>query len=203
MDDVETIAGRRRIWRNPWAIAFVVGIGFITIMTPRMRYIPDPPRAIGVLPATGWTSSDGSSGVPWSARATVVGFVSEPRPGCPNAGGMLRKLSIAFEQAGLPVSVATVAVGWESSSVSKRLSWATHRQGGARPGSSRWTTTGVSEVAQVLVGRSSAGACDAYGLSGIVTIVDEAGGARGIYRVGTGESLSEVYHRAQHVALNR
>lgn len=203
MDDGKTIAGSRPFWRNPWAIAFVVGIGFVTFMTPRMRYIPEPPRAIGTLPATGWVSATGEGGVPWGARATVIGFVSEGGPECPNAGAMLRKLAIAFAQAEVPVEVATVAIGWAEASEAKRVASATHRQGGARSGLSSWSTRTPESLAEVLMGRSAAGACDAFGLSGVVTIVDASGGARGIYRVGGGDALSEVYHRSQHVAFMR
>lgn len=194
---------RRPLWRSPWTWGFVAGLVFVTVMTPRTRYVPDPPRVIATLPAEGWRAADASTTTPWAEAVTVLGFLGESPDGCPDPVPVLRKLQIAYAQAEIPLTVTTAVVPRAGEPAGKAVARAIQRQGGERAGWRHVVLDEPDEVAARLVGRGAdVGTCDLGGLPRLLTIVDRSGGARGVYPVRGPEVLSEVYHRSQHVSLS-
>ena len=39
----EENAPNRPLWRNPWLLAFLVGIAFVHLIRPFTRHVPEPP----------------------------------------------------------------------------------------------------------------------------------------------------------------
>lgn len=193
----------RPLWRNPWAWGLALGLLFVTVMTPRTRYVPEPPRSVGALPTEVWVDETGAAITPWaSARAVVMAFAGEGVEGCPDPLPIVRKLQISFAQTEIPLEIVLAAVVGEGGDVAKRTAAVEHALGGARPGIRIIGVTDAAAVSSMLIGSGAdVGTCDAAGLPRVLTIADGTGRARGVYRVTSEESVSEIYHRSQHVSL--
>ena len=116
-------AQKRAWWKNPWAASAVIGVLFMTVMTPLMKHVPEPPAALGAVPMG--VTSVGEDQPLWSPdRVTLVAF---SRDGCFGAEEALFKarssfLGTAFEEQGGLVEARSVVVVDEIEDAPKAIS---------------------------------------------------------------------------------
>ncbi len=198
-------------YRNPWIIAFLAGAATLTVLAPRLRYVPDAPPAMGQLDLVGFVDTDGVPVEdPFADRISVVGFVDlEAADVCrQRTVEQLGKLWMMFASEGDPTAVMTVALR-PSDGTGKRWARARHAAPGLRAG---WTWVGPREdaagerVAEALTSSQSewmalpeVSDCAGSLGTGFLTIVDGAGEFRGFYAIDRPNVTSEVLHRSRHV----
>lgn len=209
----------RPVHRNPFVIAFVIGVVTLTFLRPHMRNIPDAPPGTGALPDIELIDREGSPiEVFGGAAVTLVGFADADVDDC-GASRMLSKLWHMYRSESLDAEVVMIALGAADAKALRRIEsgW-----GGPREG---WSVVGptTDEAAEEL--RTAASAhleewmpvrdaqrrprpplpiepapeCEGSELLEWVTLVDGGLQTRGFYRVSDWEVESELFHRSHRL----
>ncbi len=188
-------------WRNPWAIATVVGIATITLMRPCTRYVPPPPAVIGEVPAYELEDDQGRGFGSEDLRGQVyvLAFFSV---GCrgDECNRILPALKDLEEKSGLadpPIPIVAISIDW-----------------GKEPAAlQRWVEVNTYELVRTRFLRGTAAVATLLLDSlarlehspvqkpwdlGLI-LVDGAGRCRGFYGTRKEHGVDEVAHRAIHV----
>lgn len=199
----------RLFMRNPYLVAFFVGITFITVMRPLTRHVPDAPAVMFQVPQFELVDQDGE---PFNLEAMrgkvwVAGFIFTSCPSvCPKISRSMLELQQKFETFDVDAHLISFSVDPETDTpdVLKRY--------GTTLGAdlSRWSfVTGDRAAMEELVVGGFKLAMDEpkpleetsmYDIahSTKLVLIDAEGGIRGFYS--TDElGLDEIYHRTQHV----
>lgn len=219
MNDAASTGKTVPIYKNPFAIAFVIGVITLTFLRPRMRNVPDAPPPSGTIPVSALIDQ---SGAPFSDAGwpdvTLVGFVEPGGQDC-GATNLLSKLWHMYRQEDFDAQVALISLSQADDKALRRLETAA---GGAREG---WLVLGPSEhsgaaeleaalsgyLAEWMPIRESmrrprppvtlepGAECEGHELLEWVALVDSEGQTRGFYRVSDWEVESELFHRTHRM----
>ncbi len=207
------------LYKNPFAIAFVIGVLTLTFLRPRMRNIPDAPPPTGEISVEGMIdqAGEGFSSDDW-ADVTLLGFTHEGFADC-GAATLLSKLWHMYRQEEFNAQVALVSLDAADAKALRRheAAW-----GGPRVG---WNVLGSPEAAAAEQRRVELEAhleawlpiretmrrprrpvtlepwpeCEGPELLEWVALVDSAGQTRGFYNVSDWEVESELFHRTHRM----
>ncbi|MFT6396018.1 MAG: hypothetical protein ACJAYU_000760 [Bradymonadia bacterium] len=207
------------IYRNPYAIAFVIGILTLTLLRPRMRNVPDAPPLSGAISVAGLMDEDGTpfSADDWAA-VTLVGFTESNGVDC---GGMalLSKLWHMYRQEDFEAEVLLISLSHADAKQLRRheAQWGGPRQGWHVLGGVDASGASQREAALLthLEGwlpiretmrrpRRPASLepwpeCEGHELLEWVALVDSDGQSRGFYNVSDWEVESELFHRTHRL----
>lgn len=204
----ETAEKRVPFYRNPWVLAFLIGIATIHLIRPMLRHEPEPPPVLSQLNSFALVDQSGAafSDEELEGRVWVVNFIFT-RCGsiCPLLTRAMARLQTRYDEEKISsIGLISVTVDPEFDNLEVLAAYA--EQAGADP--TRWHfLTGEPEPVRRFIvdgfktpmGPESdeAGVMD-IAHSGKLVIVDGSGGIRGYYD--SDESgLDEVFHRSQHV----
>jgi hypothetical protein len=210
---------QKPFYRNPFLIAFVIGVATLTFLRPLMRSIPEPPPETGPLPIDGWTDRDGEAYEPSAlVQVTLVGFVETGSSDC-GSNTLLSKLWHMYREEGFDADVLVVSISAaDSKELRRREAW----WSGPRE---RWAIAGPTDPASATVLRESLHGsiaewlpvretirrprrpaslepwpdCEGDELLAWVTLVDSSGQTRGFYNVSDWEVESELFHRTHRL----
>lgn len=209
----------RPLYRNPFVIAFVIGVATLTFLRPHMRNIPDPPPETGAFPVVDWIDREGAeTALGDTAAVKLVGFVDPNSADC-GARRLLSKMWHMYRAESFDVEVVAVSLSSVDAKALRRLEaeW-----GGRRD---RWTVVGSAdsddaETLRVEIADQLASwmpirevqrrprpplplepwpECDGHELLEWVTLVDRDSQTRGFYRVSDWEIESELFHRSHRL----
>lgn len=199
---VEYLGGpiRRLFMRYPWHVSGVIGVLLITGLRPCTRHVPEPPPIVAPMPAFDLL---GPGGVTVTDKALhgdiwIAGFVCLDCSGAP-AEIAPTLHAIASRVATHDKPMRFLAVGTQQGDTPEALAaWA------ASPDlpPTRWLTLsgpqGATDALRAEVTRALGG--QAPEIWARIFIIDDRGRLRGSYALGE-RGADEIYHRAQHVAL--
>ena len=209
----------RPIYRNPFVIAFVIGVATLTFLRPHMRNIPDAPPETGALPGVELIDREGSPVTNvGDAAVTLVGFADADVEDC-GASRLLSKLWHMYRSESLDVEVVMFSLRATDAKALRRLE---SRWGGPRDGL-RVVGPATEEAAEELRAATTAHVeawtpireaqrrprpplplepwpdCEGDTLLEWVTLVDDDMQTRGFYRVSDWEVESELFHRSHRL----
>jgi protein SCO1 len=198
----------RKLVRNPWLWAFIIGAVTLTLLRPLMRRIPDPPPVIAQLPAFELVNQDDQ---PWGTaqmqgKVWIVSFFfTTCQSVCPYIAEKMRMLQDRLIEDDIPVQLLSISVD-PFSDTPQRL-----RDFAAAHGAhlDRWTflTGPEDDVRALVVGGFMTGMgipqrddTDMVDIAHSVkfVLVDQQGRIRGYYDTDE-QGLDEIFNRAQHV----
>ncbi len=199
----------RSLWRNPYVLAFLLGIITLTAIRPLLRRVPEPPPVLSQLPAFTLVAADGNpfgsddlKGRPYIASF----FFTSCRSICPTIMKGMQRLDDGFKQRGIgEIRLVSITVDPEDDTPAVLAAYA--KTLGADP--QRWVLlTGEPDAVKRLVvagfktplEKAPPGGPGPMDIAhtGKLVLVDGSGRIRGYY--GTDDlGLDEVYNRAQHV----
>lgn len=204
----------KRLYRNPWLIAFVVGAITLVALRPFLRHEPEPPPVLYELPSS-WRLVDhegqafGSEELRGEVWIASFFFTSCPSI-CPRLMSAMLELQDRFEAEGVDVKLVSFTVDPENDTPQVLAEYG-RKLGADLTG--RWTMVTGDEAAvrslvvdgfKLHVGdkhQNSEGLIDIAHVGRLV-LVDRAGGVRGLYETDA-EGLDEAFHRATHVIRAR
>lgn len=217
--DTADPAKPKPIYRNPFVIAFIIGVATLTFLRPHMRSIPEPPPISGTLPIVEWFDRNDE---PFDAnafgRVTLVGFVESGSEDC-GASTLLSKLWHMYREEGFEADVLVVSLSAvDSKELRRREAW----WAGPREGWAIAAPTGDDEAAALVASLSADleawlpiretirrprrpavlepwPECEGNELLEWVTLLDATGQTRGFYRVSDWEVESELFHRSHRL----
>ena len=207
---------KRAFWKSPWFWGAFYGIGFLTVIRPFMRQVPDPPVVQVTLQSFDFVDGGGQRhGLDYLRDGvTVLGFFStECDVACDERFEMLtrlqRDLDFALGDDGsVRIALITASPGADPQMLER---FAKDRGHGAQPWS--WFT-GTDQAVRALVERLSPVVqppdeedppdappkkTDTYES---VFIIDSHGGVRGRFPADS-RGLAEVFHRSRHVLFSK
>lgn len=198
----------RFVQRYPWHIAVVALAGFLLVIRPVLRHVPDAPPVLYQLPEFALLDQDGQpfTNETMAGRVWVAGFIFTNCPSvCPRITSAMARLQERYEKHDVDVGLVTFTVD-PAVDTPQVLSAYAEGVGADRD---RWRfVTGDVEAARTLVIEGFRLPVEPEpvkpdGTYDIVhsmrlAIVDGNGGVRGFYE--TDEmGLDEIFHRSQHV----
>jgi len=204
----ESAKNRVPFYRNPWVLAFLIGIATIHLIRPMLRHEPAPPPVLSNLSPFALVDQ---SGTPFgneelSGRVWVVNFIfTRCSSICPLLTRAMRQLETRYDEenvSGIGLISVTVDPEFDTPGV---LAGYAERAGAD---SARWLfLTGEPEAVRRFIvdgfktpmgpESDAAGVMD-IAHSGKLVLVDGSGGIRGYYDSDK-TGLDEVFHRSQHV----
>jgi protein SCO1/2 len=202
-------ADRSSLFRNPFVWAFLAGIVFLTLIRPLLRFEPNPPPVLGVLPAYSLVDSSGARfGSEQLAGQVYVAnfFFTSCASICPPMMRAVKTLQDRLRDEGIGgIRIVSVTVD-PATDTPQRLA-----EYGAALGvdPARWTLlTGDLDDIKTLVidgfktpmGEREEVAAGLFDIAhaGKLVLVDRRGRIRGYYDYDA-PGLDEVFHRSQHV----
>jgi protein SCO1/2 len=206
---VERTSTARRILRNPYVWAFVIGIVVLTAIRPLLRHEPDPPGVLWRLPTFRLTAeddtpfgSDDLKGRVWVANL----FFTRCSSICPHLTRAMSALQRRYDEAGVD-SVRLLSITVDPEHDSPEVLRAYAREHGID--TKRWRLlTGAPGPIRTLVegglraamGQAPPPGGDLFDIAhaGHLFLVDGDGGVRGFYATDAA-GLDEVFHRSRHV----
>ena len=202
-------SSKRRLSRNPWLWATLLGIGFLTVIRPFMRHIPDPPPVVGEVPDFHLLDQNGK---PFQ-RADLDGhvwvlsfFFTSCVTLCPKVMKAMHTLQDKAAAHHIPLRLLSITVDPDNDRPEQLRAYATRIGADLE----RWTfLTGEWSTIRGLVvgglkepmGRREATDDDAFDIthSGRLLIIDPRGRLRGGPYEHDEMGVDEVFHRSQHV----
>jgi protein SCO1/2 len=196
------------LWRNPWVLAFLVGIAFVHMIRPLTRHVPEPPAVLGTLPAWQLIDQDGKAfgskdlaGSPYVVSFFFTSCVTI----CPKIMNAVKDLQERYEQSDMPVRLVSITVDPETDTPT-RLKEKARAYG---VDSKRWRLlTGDQAALQSLIidgfktymGERVVNADNILdiGHGAKLILVDGEGGVRGHYETDA-SGVDEIFWRSDHV----
>lgn len=197
-------AGKRPLYRNPWVVAWLVGVTTITLMRPCTRHEPEPPEPIGALATY---ELEDATGQVWGTerlrgRVYVLGFYSRKCAGdqCNRILPALAELQKRYTEREAPIWVVGVSLDFEDSAQAFR----------------EWVSPAVELYGPIvfLRGIEADSLALLRGLAAMaveqdlrfvepwdwgLVLIDQQGRCRGFYGTTSDLGVDEVLHRAMHV----
>jgi protein SCO1/2 len=200
--------GARRLLRNPFLWAGLLGLVTIPILRPFLRRVPAPPAVLGHLPRFALVNqegkpsgSDGLRGKVW-----VANFIfTTCRSICPRLTGAMKALRQRYDRESIDVWSVSVTVDPENDTPAVLKGYA--QKNGADL--TRWVfLTGPEKAVRALIvggfqtylGQKSVQSDNLVDIAhaSYFVLVDGEGGIRGYYQPDKA-GLDELFHRSQHV----
>lgn len=188
---------RRPIWKDPFVLAFLVGITLVTLAAPRFRRIAPPPEVTGVLPAFRLADQSGVtvSNETIAGHVSLVGLVTVSQPDASRA--VVAGLSQLQPRFGMArARVETLLIDLDGSDAATRQAWLQ----GLGPEAAGWRVLAgdgaCALAAEAFAAPPAASACDrALGAAkdARLALVDAAGQVRGQH--GSQATLYETFER--------
>lgn len=195
-------------FKNPWFIAVVVGVLFITLMRPMTRYIPDPPERLYPLPNYTFTNQEGepfgSQNLAGSVYIVHLFFTKCPSV-CPLSTKAVATLQEKFTHSEIPIKLVSISVDPENDTSEVMKEYALKYKADF----SRWTflTGELPQLRDFIFsglklehGDRVEMGVNLYDITHAskLTLVDDENFVRGYY--GTDETgIDEIFNRSQHV----
>ena len=198
-------------WRNPWIVSFVLGAITLTLLRPCMRYVPEPPEVMTVLPAlVGTLTAEGRAGRAWES-ASLGGAVHVLHGFCAGCEGereahlaALGRMRDRYREAGIAIMLWSVGLDGPTAEEAEALcaAWGCDPDGWQivaldEASRARFLATWTEQRARVAVLEGWISDGDSSGW----VILDPEGGLRGFYPWGRPEVEDEVLHRSRRVQL--
>lgn len=199
----------RLFMRQPYIVAFFIGITLITVMRPLTRHVPDAPAVMFQVPDFKLVDQDGKPFSLESMRGEVwvAGFIFTSCPSvCPKISRSMVELQEKFATFDIDARMVTFSVDPETDTPEVLSRYAST----IGADTSRWSfvTGDRAAMEKLVVGGfklamdepKPVGETSMYDIahSTKLVLIDADGGIRGFYS--TDElGLDEIYHRTQHV----
>jgi protein SCO1/2 len=215
MAETPTTAAARRgppkFHKNPFVWAAIAGMIALPMVRPLFRHEPKPPPVLWQIPSFSLTDHDGKAAGSDTLRGKVyvVGFFfTNCRSICPKLMEAKKSLQKRYKQWKADVHLVSITIDPENDTPAVLRAYA--KKLGADLSS--WTfLTGKDKAIRDLINKGfkshvgpktmKNGVLD-IAHTGNLALVDHKGRLRGTYRTDK-EGLDEVFHRSQHVLLER
>ena len=212
MAQTETRSGRS-IFSNPFVWAFFAGVVVLTLIRPLLKFEPDPPPVMGVIPAFNLVDQEGEpfGSADLEGRVYVANFFFTSCSSiCPPMMHAVSTLQDRFGDAGVDeVHLVSITVDPETDTPERLTEYAARF--GVDP--ERWTllTGEIDTIRRVAIGGFKTALGDRAEVedgffdiahSGKLVLVDRRGRIRGYYDYDA-LGMDEVFNRSRHVLNER
>ncbi|MEY3901383.1 MAG: hypothetical protein RL189_689 [Pseudomonadota bacterium] len=193
--------------RSPYLWSAIIGISFITIVTPLTRRVPEPPPVLNTVPAFTLTGPDGApfGSDQLTGRAYVASFLfTRCQTLCPMIIQDLTHLQKRIVHDKMPLTLVSITVDPEFDTASVLKSYA--EKVAADPATWTFLTGPRADITTVIEKGFTVGVGAPTLVNGIMDIahsqkfvlVDSKGRIRGYYDASS-EGIDELYARAEAV----